>query len=86
MLLAKFLKNLAGQCYGINENFANFYPDLGMGSKGNFRGPRAPHFGHPLPFGQSQSDCDVFRLRLAALRGFLCGNADDVIKMMLKSN
>ena len=31
-LFAGFLINLSGQCYGKNENFANFYPDVGMGS------------------------------------------------------
>ena len=39
MVFAKFLKNLAGQCYGINENFANFHPHVCMGSQGTFRGP-----------------------------------------------
>ena len=38
-LFAKFLKNLSGQCYGINENFANFYPDLDKDPKGIFGGP-----------------------------------------------
>ena len=38
-VVAKFLKILSGQCYGKNEKFPNFYPDLGMGSKGIFRGP-----------------------------------------------
>jgi hypothetical protein len=33
------LKILSGHCYGKNEKFANFYPDLGMASKGTFRGP-----------------------------------------------
>ena len=39
-LFAKFLKNLSGQCYGINENFANFYPDLDKDPKGIFGGPQ----------------------------------------------
>jgi hypothetical protein len=43
----------------------------------------APHIGQAPPFGQSQSDRDTFRLRLAVLRSFLCGNADDVIKIKL---
>ena len=29
---AKFLRNQSWQCYGKNEKFANFYPDLGMNS------------------------------------------------------
>ena len=32
LFLPNFLKNLSEQCYGKNENFAKFYPDLGMGS------------------------------------------------------
>ena len=31
-LFANFLKKLSGQCYGINEKIANFYPDSDMGS------------------------------------------------------
>ena len=30
-----FCQNLSGQCYGINENFTNFYPDLGMDFQGS---------------------------------------------------
>jgi hypothetical protein len=40
-LFAEFFKNLSGQRYGKNEKFANFYPDLGMGSWGIFGGPAA---------------------------------------------
>ena len=39
LAFGQFLKNLADQCYGINGNFANFYPHVGMGSQEIFRGP-----------------------------------------------